>query len=190
MDDTPNDPATIVTADSVSKNVTSIFNSFNASKSLSSSSSTTTATFGGDAFLKTDPGLSFASLAQTSGTGENNGATGFTASASKGSSGTFFGLSTKDDFSSFQPKSDLNRTLNGSNSGVHDVSTGGADGTGNDANYDPHYDAIIPLPDEIVVSTGEEEEEKVFGERAKLFRYDATNKEWKERGEIIVLFTR
>lgn len=46
-----------------------------------------------------------------------------------------------------------------------------------DANYDPHYEPIIELPDEIQVSTGEENEQKVFGERAKLYRYDATNKE-------------
>lgn len=57
---------------------------------------------------------------------------------------------------------------------------GDADGdenAGEDPNYDPHYEPIIELPDEIKVSTGEENEEKVFSERAKLFRYDATNKE-------------
>lgn len=46
-----------------------------------------------------------------------------------------------------------------------------------DANYDPHYDPIIALPDEIQVSTGEENEEKIFGERAKLYRFDSDNKE-------------
>ncbi|XP_044270326.1 E3 SUMO-protein ligase RanBP2 [Tribolium madens] len=53
---------------------------------------------------------------------------------------------------------------------------------GGDEEYDPHYDPIVPLPDAIVVSTGEEDEEVVFNERAKLYRYDADNKEWKERG--------
>lgn len=48
--------------------------------------------------------------------------------------------------------------------------------------YDPHYEPIIPLPDAIVVSTGEEEEEILFNERSKLFRFDVENKEWKERG--------
>lgn len=48
--------------------------------------------------------------------------------------------------------------------------------------YDPHYEPIVPLPDAITVSTGEEEETILFGERAKLFRYDADTKEWKERG--------
>jgi len=32
------------------------------------------------------------------------------------------------------------------------------------------------------VSTGEEEETKLFGERATLYRWDASTKEWKERG--------
>lgn len=48
--------------------------------------------------------------------------------------------------------------------------------------YDPHYEPIVPLPAAIVVSTGEEEETPLFNERAKLFRYDADAKEWKERG--------
>uniref|UniRef100_A0A0C9REL7 RANBP2 protein n=1 Tax=Fopius arisanus TaxID=64838 RepID=A0A0C9REL7_9HYME len=48
--------------------------------------------------------------------------------------------------------------------------------------YDPHYEPIIPLPDAIEVRTGEEEEEKVFGHRAKLYRYEPETKEWKERG--------
>lgn len=48
--------------------------------------------------------------------------------------------------------------------------------------YDPHYEPIVPLPDAVVVSTGEEEETQLFIERAKLFRYDVSTKEWKERG--------
>lgn len=48
--------------------------------------------------------------------------------------------------------------------------------------YDPHYEPIVPLPAAIVVSTGEEEETQLFNERAKLYRYDADTKEWKERG--------
>lgn len=48
--------------------------------------------------------------------------------------------------------------------------------------YDPHYEPIVPLPDAIVVSTGEEDEISLFNERAKLFRYDDESKEWKERG--------
>lgn len=53
------------------------------------------------------------------------------------------------------------------------------DNEGND-DYDPHYEPVVPLPDMIVVSTGEEEETAVFNERSKLFRFDGN--EWKERG--------
>uniref|UniRef100_A0A1A9WNS8 E3 SUMO-protein ligase RanBP2 n=1 Tax=Glossina brevipalpis TaxID=37001 RepID=A0A1A9WNS8_9MUSC len=60
----------------------------------------------------------------------------------------------------------------------------------NDENYDPHYEPIIELPEEIVVKTGEEEELKLFGERATLFRWDSTDKAWKERGvgELKILY--
>lgn len=49
-------------------------------------------------------------------------------------------------------------------------------------NYDPRPDfqGIIPLPDEVEVHTGEEDEEVMFTERAKLFRH--LENEWKERG--------
>nr|CAD7198226.1 unnamed protein product [Timema douglasi] len=49
-------------------------------------------------------------------------------------------------------------------------------------NHDPHFEPIIALPDAIEVCTGEEQEEKMFCQRAKLYRYDANTKEWKERG--------
>lgn len=93
---------------------------------------------------------------------------------------SFFGLSKSNDFSSFSGASNV--SANKSTNGDANESAGGVE----DANYDPHYDPIIALPDEIVVSTGEEEEEKIFGERAKLYRYDATLKEWKERGKVIL----
>lgn len=50
------------------------------------------------------------------------------------------------------------------------------------ADYDPRPDfkPIIPLPAEIEVKTGEENEQVLFEERAKLFRF--VEKEWKERG--------
>ncbi|XP_033743786.1 E3 SUMO-protein ligase RanBP2-like isoform X2 [Pecten maximus] len=50
--------------------------------------------------------------------------------------------------------------------------------------YEPKVDfkPIIDLPDLVEVKTGEEEEEKLFGERAKLYRYDPETNQWKERG--------
>lgn len=48
--------------------------------------------------------------------------------------------------------------------------------------HDPHFEPIIAMPDVVEVRTGEEDEEKLFCQRAKLYRYDVTTKEWKERG--------
>ncbi|XP_054725752.1 E3 SUMO-protein ligase RanBP2 [Anastrepha obliqua] len=80
--------------------------------------------------------------------------------------GGFIGLTDQDAFSSFAKPGDAkNSTKNADNE-----------------NYDPHYDPIIALPDEIEVRTGEEEEFKIFCERATLYRFDANAKEWKERG--------
>uniref|UniRef100_A0A1I8MWD0 E3 SUMO-protein ligase RanBP2 n=1 Tax=Musca domestica TaxID=7370 RepID=A0A1I8MWD0_MUSDO len=102
--------------------------------------------------------------------------------------GGFIGLTNQDAFSSFsKPLKDADTSASKSKANESqksiDGGAGGDDAGGeNDENYDPHYDPIIELPNEIVVTTGEEEETKIFGERATLYRYDATNKEWKERG--------
>ncbi|KAJ6635177.1 E3 SUMO-protein ligase RanBP2 [Pseudolycoriella hygida] len=119
-----------------------------------------------DNLFKVDSNLSFASLAA--------GQPSFVSSSPRDSSRGFYGLSNENAFSNFQ------KTANDSKKD---------DSNTDDATYDPHYDPIIPLPDEIVVRTGEEDEEKLFAERCKLYRYDATNKEWKERGvgEIKIL---
>lgn len=49
-------------------------------------------------------------------------------------------------------------------------------------NYDPcpDFKPIIPLPAEVKVTTGEEDEYVIFNARAKLFRF--VDKQWKERG--------
>lgn len=53
---------------------------------------------------------------------------------------------------------------------------------------DQEFQPLVSLP-EVEVKTGEEDEEKLFGERAKLYRMDAESKQWKERGigEIKIL---
>ncbi|XP_061711175.1 E3 SUMO-protein ligase RanBP2-like isoform X3 [Cydia pomonella] len=68
----------------------------------------------------------------------------------------------------------------------HEVDTG----NGAEEEYDPHYEPIVPLPDKITVTTGEEDEEKLFGRRCKLFRYNDATREWKERGvgELKILY--
>ncbi|XP_065210965.1 E3 SUMO-protein ligase RanBP2-like [Planococcus citri] len=55
---------------------------------------------------------------------------------------------------------------------------------------DPYFEPVIPLPDIVEVESGEENEEIKFCERAKLFRFDIENKQWKERGigELKVLY--
>lgn len=57
------------------------------------------------------------------------------------------------------------------------------DSTHGDEDEDgPHFEPIVPLPDKVDVKTGEEEEEEMFCNRAKLYRFDVETKEWKERG--------
>ena len=56
------------------------------------------------------------------------------------------------------------------------------DGTAEVDHDGPHFEPIIPLPDEIDVKTGEEDEEVLFSHRAKLYRFVADDKQWKERG--------
>ena len=50
--------------------------------------------------------------------------------------------------------------------------------------YEPEVDfkPIVPLPALVTVKTGEEDEEKLFNERTKLFRFDTDVQQWKERG--------
>ena len=57
--------------------------------------------------------------------------------------------------------------------------------------YEPdvHFKPVVSLPELVEIKTGEENEEKLFGERAKLYRLDTNDKQWKERGvgEIKIL---
>ena len=42
---------------------------------------------------------------------------------------------------------------------------------------DIHFEPLIPLPDKVDVKTGEEDEDVIFSERAKLFRFDKVGSE-------------
>ncbi|KAJ7319744.1 hypothetical protein JRQ81_019255 [Phrynocephalus forsythii] len=59
---------------------------------------------------------------------------------------------------------------------------GGSVHGGDEDEDGPHFEPVVPLPDKIEVKTGEEDEEEIFCNRAKLFRFDSESKEWKERG--------
>lgn len=116
----------------------------------------------------------FASLAAKANSANTN------RSLEKAGPGGFIGLTDENAFSSFSKSAQ-----NTSNDGNANDSAKNDD----NENYDPHYDPIIALPDEIQVSTGEEDETKLFGERATLYRYDANTKEWKERGKNYIIRT-
>ncbi|GJJ07444.1 single stranded nucleic acid binding protein [Clathrus columnatus] len=47
---------------------------------------------------------------------------------------------------------------------------------------DPQFEPVIKLTDQIQTKTFEEDEDVVFKMRAKLFRFEASTTEWKERG--------
>eukprot|EP00117_Sycon_ciliatum_P036551 scpid12756/ scgid5903/ E3 SUMO-protein ligase RanBP2; 358 kDa nucleoporin; Nuclear pore complex protein Nup358; Nucleoporin Nup358; Ran-binding protein 2; p270; Putative peptidyl-prolyl cis-trans isomerase; Rotamase len=82
-----------------------------------------------------------------------------------------------------QPSASLASAASGSTSKEEDDedvpdSAAGDDGDGDDSKL--QFEPAVPLPGLITVSSGEEDEQKVFCERAKLYRF--TNGEWKERG--------
>ncbi|KAF9534917.1 RanBP1 domain-containing protein [Crepidotus variabilis] len=54
--------------------------------------------------------------------------------------------------------------------------------TPRDEEVDPQFEPVIKLTEQIETKTHEEDEEVLFKMRAKLFRFDATSTEWKERG--------
>lgn len=47
---------------------------------------------------------------------------------------------------------------------------------------DPHFEPVIKLTDQVETKTHEEDEDVLFKMRAKLFRFETTTSEWKERG--------
>ncbi|EDW81043.2 uncharacterized protein Dwil_GK11229 [Drosophila willistoni] len=103
----------------------------------------------------------------------------------KSTTGGFYNLTHQNDFKNFQAAKVADGETEKIAASVEDED---ADTT-NDDNYDPYYAPIVDLPDEIVVTTGEENETKLFGERTKLYRFSPDTKQWKDRGvgEIKVL---
>uniref|UniRef100_A0A8C3SRM5 E3 SUMO-protein ligase RanBP2 n=1 Tax=Chelydra serpentina TaxID=8475 RepID=A0A8C3SRM5_CHESE len=75
--------------------------------------------------------------------------------------------------------------------GVHPASKEDEDGSDEEVVHsdDIHFEPIVSLP-EVEVKSGEEDEEILFKERAKLYRWDREVNQWKERGvgEIKILF--
>ncbi|GIX88809.1 e3 SUMO-protein ligase RanBP2 [Caerostris extrusa] len=65
---------------------------------------------------------------------------------------------------------------------VFDASKLSNDGSPEEFEPTVEFKPVVPLPALVEIKTGEEKEEVLFEERAKLFRYDSTLKEWKERG--------
>ncbi|XP_050071746.1 E3 SUMO-protein ligase RanBP2 [Anopheles maculipalpis] len=164
------------------------------STTVTTSSNSVSSTNNSDApsLFKMDDSVSFATLASSNSPAFSN-TLKQTEDGTK-SAGGFVGLTVKEDFFSRSASAKLNNSTDGAGANNTEPTNGnrdemgamgGEDGTvaaGGEENYDPYYAPVIQLPDEIEVRTGEEEETKLFGERAKLFRYDATTKEWKERG--------
>ena len=68
---------------------------------------------------------------------------------------------------------------------VSSVKSSGSYADGEEHDPRPDFEAIIPLPDIVEVKTGEEDEEVLFEDRCKLYRWAdglSGSKEWKERG--------
>ena len=70
----------------------------------------------------------------------------------------------------------------GAGSQLFATQTAEDDGGTTEGDHDPHFEPVIPLPDKIDVKTGEEDEEVMFSHRARLYRFVAEDKQWKERG--------
>uniref|UniRef100_A0A672TS05 E3 SUMO-protein ligase RanBP2 n=1 Tax=Strigops habroptila TaxID=2489341 RepID=A0A672TS05_STRHB len=92
------------------------------------------------------------------------------------------GFEKGDTFSAQEPSKLLYMTSNSDLANRSHETEGGSTHGGDEDDDGPHFDPVVPLPDKIEVKTGEEDEEEFFCNRAKLFRFDAESKEWKERG--------
>ncbi|XP_074551049.1 E3 SUMO-protein ligase RanBP2 isoform X1 [Halichoeres trimaculatus] len=112
---------------------------------------------------KTVSGFSFADSAQSTGTGSLFG---------KVEQPFKFGDAAMPVFGVAKPKAEEEKAAESDNDSTHVEED--EDG--------PHFEPIVPLPDKVDVKTGEEDEEEMYCNRAKLYRFDTETKEWKERG--------
>ncbi|NXU14410.1 RBP2 ligase, partial [Pardalotus punctatus] len=92
------------------------------------------------------------------------------------------GFEKNDTFSVQEPSKPVFMPSNSDLANRSHETEGGSTHGGDEDDDGPHFDPVVPLPDKIEVKTGEEDEEEFFCNRAKLFRFDAESKEWKERG--------
>ncbi|XP_051162746.1 E3 SUMO-protein ligase RanBP2-like [Leptopilina boulardi] len=124
-------------------------------------------------FLPTDNAVSFSALAAQS---DQNAFKKDPNFAFEGAGSSVFGAKFQN------TSSTLNTSKNNSKQFEQDENDNEDEAGENEQEHDPHFEPIIPLPDAIEVRTGEEDEEKMFCQRAKLYRFDSNTKEWKERG--------
>ncbi|MFT7808041.1 ranBP2-like and GRIP domain-containing protein 4 [Arapaima gigas] len=94
-----------------------------------------------------------------------------------------FGESTSGFSFSFQPILSPSKSPSKLNQSRVSVGTDEESETTQDEERDGQYfEPVVPLPDLVEISTGEENEQVVFCHRAKLYRYDKDTSQWKERG--------
>uniref|UniRef100_A0A8I5TSR9 RAN binding protein 2 n=1 Tax=Pongo abelii TaxID=9601 RepID=A0A8I5TSR9_PONAB len=93
-----------------------------------------------------------------------------------GESTTGFNLSLKSALSPSKSPAKLNQS--GTSVGTDEES----DVTQEEERDGQYFEPVVPLPDLVEVSSGEENEQVVFSHRAKLYRYDKDVGQWKEKG--------
>ncbi|XP_014235888.1 ranBP2-like and GRIP domain-containing protein 3 [Trichogramma pretiosum] len=128
-------------------------------------------------FLPTENALSFSALATKTGADDKPAFKVDPNFTFEGAGASVFGAKAANTSVKKTPSKDTS-----SKTQENDNDEDGDDENENGDEHDPYFEPIIPLPDAIEVRTGEEDEEKVFAHRAKLYRYDNNTKEWKERG--------
>ncbi|KAF6738673.1 E3 SUMO-protein ligase RanBP2 [Oryzias melastigma] len=57
-------------------------------------------------------------------------------------------------------------------------------------NDDIQFEPVVQMPDKVDVITGEEDEQVLYSQRVKLFRFDTSSSQWKERGVGVLKFLK